>query len=470
MIRLKCDYNTYKEIYGGDQPSPIDYIPQAMETEWKKSNPDEMKPARIVRDDIPKELAYKRNRQKKASVAMEKVCHNGQRKLFLTEIQHLNKYIDDVNEELYIIYAGAAPSNKAWIYAKMFPGIKFIFIDPNEFLIYINGFHNTHYYYPGKDVVYMSVSGDNVNPKYMADDDKHPRSVKHYLNDEILDKKEVNEFIGWEEDSMIDFIQKSDHRFYLFEERMTMEVSQSLNRLIKNEKKVLFWSDIRTNIREAKYPGDIDVIANAAMNYVWMKTLVKDFKGEFYSMLKFRLPYFEDSRIDWADDIMHPLLMEAKELGCDFKKAIMGKPLLSINEEKRESGKVSSKSMPWFKGEIYLQAFAGIHSAESRLWSTLEDINSDLIDWQLKEHEDKLYYFNTIERFGCKFENKFADERYGFDHCGDCAIEATVWDDFFTKFKIFEEGEKRQLILDQVKELGDITGRPLNRYPHGKQF
>ena len=78
----------------------------------------------------PKNFVYKKN----SNVGYDD-RHQGQRKLILTEIQHLNQHLENLNEEAIVIYVGAAPNNKALVYNRLYPKVKFILIDPNRFII-----------------------------------------------------------------------------------------------------------------------------------------------------------------------------------------------------------------------------------------------------------------------------------------------------------------------------------------------
>ncbi|CAN0384209.1 unnamed protein product [Ascophyllum nodosum] len=125
-------------------------------------------------------------------------------------------------------------------------------------------------------------------------------------------------------------------------------------------KKVLFWSDVRTNMdssggrSENSPPSDLDIIGNTAMNYSWLKRLTANYDGRLFSMLKYRMPYFDEL-------------------------SLTGTPLAETQElEKQENDTnplVCRKMLPWFDGTVYLQAFAGYGSAESRLWVTLTRLN-----------------------------------------------------------------------------------------------
>ena len=411
-------------------------------------------PPRIKRDDIPHKLKYDpRLRKSPGMQDMVKVCHNGQRKLFICELQHLTAIMDSLDERALIIYAGAAPTNKSKIYADGFNNSKFILIDPNEFNIYssVRKDRVSHYSDPGDAVVYMSVSSEKTaTSRY----DYSPKLVKHYATDEIIDLKDLKEDIPHEVDSSVDYILNSNHQMYIFNEYMTCPIAALLNQVILkgNFSKVLFWSDIRTNMDgegTGDSPSDTDIIANTAWTYSWLRVLSKNYPKQIYFMLKFRLPYLE-GKVKW--DVIKDVIDEARIKGFDYKKTF---------EEEKE--------LYWFPGEVYIQAFAGPRSAEARLWGEVTEATSnDLVKHELGVHEDIMFYYNAVERFGAKYENSHSDPKIGFDHCGDCAIESKVYQDFVQKFYDPKSEDKRIKIL--VYYLSKITNRSHARNPHGHNF
>jgi hypothetical protein len=217
----------------------------------------------------------------------------------------------------------------------------------------------------------------------------------------------------------------------------------------------------------------VDIAANAAMNYLWIRALTEGYNGEFYSMLKFRLPYLnERSAIEWPA-FYHEVKEVVDIYGVDWKLMMTGHPLCATLEEEldefKRGGYPSKKEMPWFSGEIYIQAYAAIHSAESRLWSTLDDIRGKLVMHDVVEHEDIISYYNLIERPACMFENEFQNLDIGFDNCGDCAIEAAIWRYGLDKFwPDMSAQDAKKFVWEQVTHVGQLTGRPLTRAPHGK--
>jgi hypothetical protein len=415
----------------------------------------------IKLNDIPEPLKYRTGIVKTIYQQMFRaLIHNGQRKLFLTELQHLTHVLNSANEEALIIYAGSAPGNHSPTLGSMFPNCKFIFVDPNEFNMYVNKFHDSHYYYPESGrFVYMSISADN---KHMYRLDEGVKKMVHFKDPKkVLTLDDVDTYKGWDNDEeFIDFILKSNYQYYLVEELFTPEIANLMNKLIKRvpERKVIFWSDIRSQfagdtIEGESGAGDIDVIANMAMTYGWIERIIKDRKDNFWTMLKFRFLY-KDQKIDWGHIealVSQAKIIEASITGHDFK------------QEYLDTGELS-----FYDGDVYIQPWAGGMSTETRLWSTLDQLKAPLKKYSYGVYEDKLFCYNMLFRVMREFKNPLAGKIDGLDHCNDCAIEVDSWKRFYDKFyQTLSQREKEQRILRNIQFLENITGRKLLRFPHG---
>src|SRR5690606_26966726 len=80
--------------------------------------------------DIPRSEPYAPSRG-----IIKQSLHNGQLKLLLTEIQFLTLVLEKYMDKAYVIYAGSSPSHKMGVLMSLFPGVQFIFVDPNEHLV-----------------------------------------------------------------------------------------------------------------------------------------------------------------------------------------------------------------------------------------------------------------------------------------------------------------------------------------------
>jgi len=62
-------------------------------------------------------------------------CHLGQRKLFLTEMQTITRYLKSASDAAIILYAGAAPCNHLPLMYELFPNVTWHLYDPAKFAI-----------------------------------------------------------------------------------------------------------------------------------------------------------------------------------------------------------------------------------------------------------------------------------------------------------------------------------------------
>ncbi len=375
--------------------------------------------------------------------------HNGQRKLLLTEIAALNKIAASTLKSNIVVYAGSSPCNKLYMLAKMFPTIKFVLVDPNETQIYVQWDDSDfksgrqqrrdHYTVDTGDIVYMSSIGDD---RYSS---SGPKMIT-YLSPDGPTRIARNEYgaAKWTPvDRAVDFIRDSDARIFIFEQYMTIELAEQFKRLSPH-----FWCDIRTNSSEGavnadgskQQPGDTDAVWNMAQQYNWITAM----NPETY-MLKFRTPFFND--IDAS--------MEAWK-SAPYAADIDAAADLNIREL------YPQRKFRYLGGEIHLQPWPGIASSESRLCGTPD---MPLQDYDVAEYEDRFYRYNRVERWATLRENPYVEPRtraIGFDFCNDCALEASIWDDYRNI-----SGVTYDEIIGHIVGLCAITGRDLRHNGHG---
>lgn len=354
------------------------------------------KPIRIF-EDIPHQLPYETNTKiYKPSV------HIGQRKLHNTEVSFLTTNVDP-NNEVIVVYAGAAPSNHTGFLAQLFPNIKFILVDPNPFDIF-----------EANPVILRHVDGPNIDLK--------------------LAKKLIKKAI------------EGSDQIYIINDMFTMHLAKAISELI-SKNKLFFISDIRTNVSSGEQnPDALDILWNLSQQYNWMSVMKPNM-----SMLKFRHPFYEeDPEIFEKHCIRSPYKEDfemSKQLGIDF------------------IGNKRKNKLIYWDGEIHLQSFPGVTSTETRLITSakaLKDFGSH------HEYENKMFYYNSIERCYTLHNNDNADFKLGFDHCNDCALENLYWTEYLKKYAKFVR--PGTTVKSLVKKLSDITNRPLIRDDHGKFF
>lgn len=466
--------------------------------------------------------------------------HIGQRKLFLGELQFLVNTIVDLSTPVYIVYAGAAPGNHLGLLASFFPNVKWILVDPHRFDIAINT--NSHIVYSTQHVKYLKAAYEatevNLDKFASADAKKTGGGSSEDSEDENIDEDSEDED---SEDEALDiasaidlgvdiaeaavmvggaakrynhrgrhgkknrpkikyfappsaqaelesgegtlmrgekgsnvsrgasahvdlwcqYIKKSTATFFVVEDYMTDDYAKLFAEL-----RPYFISDIRTNMIEDK-PTDTDVIWNLAQQYNWTNYI----RARGY-MLKFRTPFYEDKKLAPSSDQLDTLAISAA-FGIDF------------------AADYGRRKLTYLAGEVYVQAWAGKSSTESRLVALIPDNDKAepfvaamaaattkpngklpnpanyaklaLAEYDPDEYEDRFFYFNCIERGFIHHRNEYAERGLGFDHCNDCALEAAIWTDYSNRFAQID-------VLAAVRNLSLSTQRGLITRGHGEFF
>jgi hypothetical protein len=181
---------------------------------------------------------------------------------------------------------------------------------------------------------------------------------------------------------------------------MTNEIAQAVT--IKAGSGLLFISDIRTVINPKadsnssfeNKPTTTDIVWNTAQMYIWMKIMRPE-----ASLLKFRLPF--DAKGEVTNALVRTDLERAKLMGVDFTPLLTGGRLIFPN------------------GIIYLQAWAPPSSTETRMMVKREDLD-DVVQYpSLQEYEDRMFYFNAVQRRSVK-------------NVQDVGLEKMIWTSYLT--------------------------------------
>lgn len=334
----------------------------------------------------------------------------GQRKLFLGELWALLKSIKK-DESALVIYPGGAPGSSIGMLSKLFPQVKFLLIDPNEFDVRLNvGGKVIHHYNEVKkndpSVIYVQARPLNM---YKINDRKiYQLDDKLKLQyDDIKNAKQQN--INW--NSVIEYISKSPTSIFAYQDYMTESLAKKLSQIeLTCFDKVLLWSDIRTFINKDQLaPEDPDLISNMAMQEVWRQIISPD-----VSWFKFRFPFRKGKFVPVNKEAERSVI-KCLDYGIDFVKNY-------------KEGKLF-----YPQGDLYLQAWNGHNSTETRLliWKGAEIVNYHNI---IPNYDDVLFDWNNVERPYGHHLNEKSNEKYGFDHCGNCAIEAMVWDEYEAQY------------------------------------
>lgn len=337
-----------------------------------------MKPV-ITFDNIKHRLPYEYIKKHNENISQ----HIGQRKLFVSELQFLTQALNNIDEEGYVIYAGAAPGHHTGYLASFFPNLKWILVDP--------------------------------------------RSVDLY-------EASVDDISKMEDNKIVDYVSSCKNKIYALKRYF----NNKLANILKSLDNIYFISDIRT-VHDESEVTDAIIIWNNAQQYNWLHILEPT-----ASLLKFRCPYFEDGSVDKIEEDKIKMfdLEYAKKYDVDFL------------------GDYRNRKIRYFDAPIYLQAYAPIRSTETRLY--VKDIDK-LKEYDQKEYEEKMQYYNFILRNYGTFENDNIMKEIGFDMCNDCSIENQVWKEYNKKIKKID-------IKKCIEKLTTLLKRPLKTGKHGELF
>jgi hypothetical protein len=327
--------------------------------------------------------------------------HIGQRKLFLSEVSFLAENVPE-GVSAVCVYAGAAPSNHTGYLSELFPGVKFILVDPNPF-----------------DV-------REANPVFLR------RSDGPVVTQDLAREYIATALAG-------------DARIYIINDLFTLDISKALAELVPHDD-LFFISDIRTNVSGGEAPPDTtDILWNLSQQYNWMCAMKPKM-----SMLKFRHPFYNESAEIFERQCQESPYKEDFDLsranGIDF---------VANGKERR---------LIYWAGSVRIQAFPGRSSTETRLITP----GTDLFDYGTPQaYEDKLFYYNTVERCYGRHKNANANRELGFDYCGDCALENYIWEQYVAAYPTTSANRD---IAGLVKKLSQITYRDLKNRNHGYLF
>lgn len=384
-------------------------------------------PPKLIKnfDEIPDRLKYHRV----GNYELKKpLIHVGQLKLFLGELEFLTEHYPKRDDNMIMVYAGSSPCHHASYLSKMFPNLKIVMIDPNEHWIFYPD-HKTHYSSDKlKETVYFKCSEGNrfkVKDRHIQMFDgtsvtllnRDTDQVKS-ISDNFLKKIDDKDYLT----NYIDFIADTDYKYYIIEDLFTNKLAE----FFSNLSSFVFCSDIRTNIHseESKTettfgeesPSDLDILWNSAMQYNWINIMQPK-----SVMLKFRCPFFnpEDKKI-FNEYLRKPDFRQddfdlAKKNGIDF-----------LNDYSKNKFKYYQQY------QIYLQAFPGMGSAETRF---VTSEYSKIAEIDVLNYEERLFYYNNVSRlFGFHSNYKIFDNNYGIDGCTDCALMHKIFENYYNKY------------------------------------
>ena len=387
-------------------------------------------------DNIKHRTPYAGKSDPKADKGLRRAVHNGQLKLFLTELQFLTMYLKSNNDPCYVVYAGSAPSHKLGMLMALFPKTKFVLIDPAEHLIeYLaeSGVRETQYS-PNRvdDQLYF----------WAADDDKFRKRIGNGVERRInlyrrgvvsRDSNKGLNAMPTSSDELVRVIRVSAQQVYIIESIMTVEIAELLAPLgAGSEGPLLFVSDIRTH-QGKDAPSNVDIIWNSAQHLNWLKLL-----RPAHYMLKFHPPYPEAEKQRDKGDQEYTARQEVHD---DVGNC---KDMVDFLENYKAGRFV------YLKGDhIFIQAFAPLNSTEVRLvGSNLEE----MVEYDMTEFEERMRYYNVFHRpLGNHEEMRgYENQGLGIDRCGDCAIAGHIFKGYLQKYEGSESSSAVAALFQKV--------------------
>jgi len=355
-------------------------------------------------------------------------CHYGQRKLLLNEIQFLSYFsAREPDARELIIYIGSAPGEKMTAILSLFPGKKFLLIDPNYHMIDAP----TTYIYQNSKAI--SAHAVDLYKSYKFSKFAHRRrSVASFDKQEFLycsprdilssgdHDGRANFFTSRHETLIDDIFAHERANIFIVQDYMDMELSSALATALNactNRPRVLYISDIRTNLWNTA-PTDLDIIYNDIIQIVALNDLRPD-----WSMFKFHPPFLKDDphvlnfdALEEADQIRPYLEKYAEIAGKDaLAEYLQGKYYHYENEL------------------ILLQPWAPRSSSESRLIISREAVAAKkFINYDQHEWENRFAYINVYRTY---HYNPLYGTAHGYCGCMDCVIEQTILLHYYVAFR-----------------------------------
>jgi hypothetical protein len=294
--------------------------------------------------------------------------------------------------------------------------------DVSGYVIYVGAAPSNHLYrlftyFPNLKWILIDPSRFNI---FLPDN-----SYKKYIK-----------YLKFINSTTINFIQKSNKKIFIVNDIFTDSMATYFTSF---DTKTYLISDIRTNIDVNHPPGDIDLLWNLAQQFIWYKII-----NPKAALFKFRFPFFDKKDIEifsrfYKKEPYKSTFKKAKKLGINFIKDY------------------KNKKLNYLDGKIYIQAWPGISSTESRLYIKKEDIKV----YELKNYEDKFFYYNNFLRvFGIHLHD-YVDSKNGIDYCGDCALEIYIWEQYKNKFR------RKISIKAEMNSLSKLLKKSLRRDSHG---
>jgi hypothetical protein len=366
--------------------------------------------------DVPGQMTYRR------SANAHNSTHIGQIKLFLGAVEFLALPITEKCD--IVVYAGSAPGHTHQVLADLFPRIRaFILVDPHE--RYIMGPRGANCVYLRSSSMHDDVSGARPNPHrdicFLSRDHIEVRIAKDDLRINsatpgsiAIDGAEgIARAIAQHMDTTIG---RGATTFYIIEDLFTDDLAHAIAHAFDTSR-IAFISDIRTRASDDDdHPGDWDVVTNNMMQQTWAHIMLPR-----AIMFKFRTPFFNRSDARTLAKLIDSPI-------CAQYCATFGFTPEEIYDPTHRAYRYLGHQSGPHEG-LYLQAFAGSSSSETRLIATREGTNNyeHIIWYDVRTFEDTMFYYNHMRDFSTTQRHAALWRTVpGFDGCPDCDLAIRI--------------------------------------------
>lgn len=372
--------------------------------------------------------------------------HHGQRKLFMTEMNFINKVIARVNKTgdnrpLLFVYAGAAPCSHLGYMATLFPKIKFLLVDPNEFFLIRDG---KSHYENDLGVIYLKSS------KTRTIRTNSKRTIKGH--DGKLAQKGYSSTLKM--DRIIQYIKESPAQIFIIEDYFTTELAQALK---NDDYYMIFMSDIRTNVSVDDHddPPEADVLWNNAQVFNWVSAMLPDAVCHKNRMQYINFPFGS------IEPFMIKDLENAKNAGIDFVENFKENKFVFFSGETYFEPWISRGSsetrLIFFKDQSVslgpLEPFGVLPGPKNVCEGKYFDYPDDYVPFEARvgsigtlpyvfrsidlfEYDQRMLFHNRANRAHGDFPEC---KSFGVDHCFECVYETIIWTEYCRLFGFPEE-------------------------------
>jgi len=359
-----------------------------------------------------------------------KNCHIGQRKLLMNEIQFLSAFTGIEQKDELVMYIGSAPCEHLTYIRTIFPGKKYLLIDPNFFLfdadailLYQNmdvvsqgAMKILSSYATNKQKPHQRQSAQNLKAIKTLDLGRYDGPKEQRLDitkpmEKNAEVKRLHEYWHSNYRTVIDAVLESESDIFIIQDYCTIALTKQIaEALQKKSCKLYFISDIRTNLFDKHGPNDIDIAYN---DYLQMACL--DILKPEYSMLKFRPPWYAGDRsLDtYLGDLNHYTYITEV---FDYMSTVFNLNVVEMMKKK--------SYMHYANTTILLQPWAPQSSSEARLVISKETILAKrLQDYDPVLWDNAFFFANRFRTYGF---TSLGDDDPLYDAGYDSAIEIAI--------------------------------------------